>query len=105
MAVPDFQSLFVPVLRSAADGNEHSVAELRRLVATDLRLSPEDLAHKLPKGSQTVFVNRIAWSAVHLVKAGALERIKPGVVKITAYGRELVALKVPKLTIQSLSQY
>jgi restriction system protein len=105
MAVPDFQSFFLPVLRRAADGKEHSMAELREEVASDMKLSLEDLAAKLPSGAQTVFANRIAWSAVYLSKAGALERVKRGVFRIAERGRELLSLNEPKLTVQHLSKY
>src|SRR5579883_1014663 len=105
MAVPDFQSFFVPVLRCTADGAEHSMAELRDRIAADLKLTREELTQKLPSGVQTVFANRIAWTAVYLMKAGALERIKRGVFRITGRGKELLALNVPKLTIKELSRY
>jgi restriction system protein len=105
MAVPDFQSLFVPVLRCTADGAEHPMAELRDRISADLKLTPEELSQKLPSGVQTVFANRIAWSAVYLMKAGALERIKRGVFRITGRGKELLALNLPRLTVQNLSQY
>jgi restriction system protein len=42
---------------------------------------------------------------VYLAKAGALERIKRGVFRITDRGRELLELNVPKLTIKHLSVY
>jgi restriction system protein len=66
---------------------------------------PEDLAQKLPSGVQTVFANRIAWSVVYLAKAGALERIKRGVFRITGRGTELLSLNVPRLTVQNLSKF
>jgi restriction system protein len=105
MPVPDFQSLFIPVLRSTADGNEHSMAELRGRIAADLKLTPEDISQKFPRSGETVFANRTAWSATYLSKAGALERIKRGVLRITERGRELLALNLPRLTIQNLSKY
>ena len=33
MAVPNFQSLMLPLLHIAADGNEHSLAEARNALA------------------------------------------------------------------------
>lgn len=105
MAIPDFQSFFVPVLRCVADGADRSMAELRDRIAADLQLGPEELSQKLPSGAQTVFANRVAWSAVYLTKAGALERIKRGTFRITGRGKELLALSVPRLTVQHLSQY
>lgn len=105
MPVPDFQSFFLPVLQLSSDGKEHPSAELRERIAACLKLSSDDLAQKLPSGVQTVFANRVAWSLVYLAKAGALERIKRGVFKITDRGKELLALNLPKLTIKNLSAY
>ena len=54
MTVPDFQSLMLPMLRAAADGNI-SAADLRGRIAAELRLSEADLAEMLPSGRQTTF--------------------------------------------------
>jgi restriction system protein len=105
MPIPHLQSLFNPVLRIAVDGNEHMMAELREQIADELRLTPEELAQKLPSGTQAVFANRMAWCTVYLTKAGVLERVRPGAFKITNRGRELLALNLPKITIQTLHMY
>ena len=39
MAVPDFQSLMLPLLRIAGDGREHALAEARETLAGELKLS------------------------------------------------------------------
>ncbi len=103
MAVPNFQSMFLPVLRATADRKEHPMAEIREKVAEELRLSPEDLSQKLPSGGQTVFANRASWSAIYLHRAGALERTKRGVFRITERGRELLSL--PAISLQVLNKY
>ena len=78
MPIPPFQCFFVPVLQFTADGAVHATTELREKIATSLKLTPEELAQKLPSGLQTVYANRVAWSTVYLTKAGALKRIKRG---------------------------
>jgi restriction system protein len=88
-----------------ADGSEHSIAELRDGIASGLKLTHDDLIAKLPSGGQTVFAHRFGWSTVYLTKAGALERTKRGVFRITERGRELLALDLEKLTIHNLSKY
>ncbi len=72
MGVPDFQSLMLPLLRAAADGNEHSLAETRPLLATALKLSTADQGELLPSGRQSRFANRVAWAKVYLQQAGLL---------------------------------
>ncbi len=71
MAVPDFQSLMLPVLRSAADG-QLAMIEARERVAKALDLTPEDLEALLPSGRQTTFANRIAWAKIFL---GSMDRV------------------------------
>lgn len=105
MPVPDFQSFLLPVLRLSADGNEHSMAEIRQRISVDMKLSPDELTEKLPSGSQTVFANRVAWSAVYLHRAGTLERTKRGVFRITARGHELLKQNPAKINIQTLNQF
>src|SRR5689334_21244495 len=105
MSVPDFQSILLPVLRIAGDGKEHSMADFRERIAADLKLSPEELSEKLPSGTQTVFANRVAWSAVYLHRAGALERSKRGVFRITDRGRELLKRGLSRITVQILSEF
>jgi restriction system protein len=48
MAVPDFQSLMLPLLKMASDGGEHSLAEAREALAVEFKLSPLDREERLP---------------------------------------------------------
>lgn len=52
MAVPDFQTLMLPVLKQFADGTEKTPAEVRGPVAAEFGLSADDLAILLPRGRQ-----------------------------------------------------
>ena len=105
MAIPDFQSFFVPVLRATADGKEHSSADIREKVAFELALSYEDLDQKLPSGGQTVFANRVTWSTVYLTKAGALKRPKRGTFQITERGQHLLRQHPVRFNKQALMVY
>jgi hypothetical protein len=42
MSVPGYQSLMAPVLSALADGGDHSLAELRAILAERLGLTEED---------------------------------------------------------------
>ncbi len=50
MAVPEFQSLTLPLLRLAADGKEHVLAEARDALAAEFGLSDADRKELLPSG-------------------------------------------------------
>jgi restriction system protein len=60
MAVPDYQSLMLPLLRYAGKLSEEiSTANAIDALANDFNLTPDDLAEMLPSGSQSTFVNRV----------------------------------------------
>ena len=105
MPVPDFQTLMLPLLRLMADGAEHSIADLRKQVQTELDLSDADLAEKLPSGTQSKFANRLAWASLYFAKAGVLKRLKRGVFHITDRGREILRENPNRITVKSLSRY
>jgi restriction system protein len=104
MAVPDFQSLMLPVLRAVADG-DISAADLRSRVAAELRLTETDLAEMLPSGRQTTFANRTAWANVFLQRAGLLEKVSRGVYRITDEGRKALAEQAERIDMRFLERY
>lgn len=104
MAVPDFQSLMLPVLRAAADG-EISAPAMRERVAAEVRLSESDLAEMLPSGRQSTFTNRTAWANVFLQRAGLLEKAGRGVYRITEEGRRVLAEAPERIDMRFLERY
>src|ERR1700678_2701541 len=105
MAVPDFQSLTLPVLKEFADGLEHATKEIRERVARQLGLSSEDIAEILPRGGQTRFANRVAWAHVYMKQAGLLESVRRGIYRITPRGREVLASPPPQINLHFLERY
>lgn len=90
MAVPDYQSLMLPVLRVAATG-EIRISDAVDKLATQLGLTPEERAELLPSGKQTMFGNRLHWAKTYLGKAALLESTRRGHFKITPRGQEVIA--------------
>ena len=91
MAVPDFQSLILPLLKIAADRNEHNLSEATETLAEQLNLSEEDRKELLPSGKQRRFDNRIHWARTYLVKSLLLST--PGRAKFCITDRGLQVLK------------
>ena len=56
MAVPDFQTLMLPLLKLASDGQQHTFAEAVERLAQEFQLSDDDRAQFL-QGGQTRFYN------------------------------------------------
>ena len=105
MAVPDFQSFFRPLLELAADGQEHSIAEARESIARTMALSAEDLAERLPSGTQTKFDNRVAWAKSYFRQAKVLSAPRRAIFRITERGKELLAQGHERVDIKVLSQF
>ena len=100
MAVPDFQSIMLPLLRLAGERKgELSVGEAYQVLGDRLGLTDEALRETLPSGIQGAFANRVGWAASYLKKAGLLESSRRGFFRITPRGDELLGRKLGAINI------
>ena len=104
MAIPDFQSM-IPLLRFAADGAEHSVAESRSPLGDQFGLTDDERAELLPSGQQSRFNNRVAWAKVYLERAGLVAKTRRGHFKITPRGTEVLADPPERIDISFLKRF
>jgi len=102
--IPDFQSLMLPVLKEAEQG-EVRIGAVVESLADAFSLSPQQRAHLLPSGKQSTFANRVHWAKSYLGKAGLIEPTKRGHFKATERGIELLTAPPQKINIGFLNQY
>lgn len=105
MAIPDFQSIMLPVVRHCRDGQEHTTRDTVEALASEFKLTDEEKKALLPSGVQEIFVNRVAWAKSHLKMAGLLESPRRGVFKITPRGLEVVEGNPPAINLKFLNQF
>jgi Restriction endonuclease len=106
MAVPDYQSLMLPLLQFAArKETEISTSEAVEVLAKELGLTEDDLREMLPSGVQPTFVNRVGWAATYMKKAGLLETTRRGFYQITDRGRDLLEKQLETINVELLRQY
>jgi len=105
MPVPDYQKLFLPILRFASDRQEHSHPQAVEAVVKHFNLTEDDCNELLPSGTQRKLSNRASWSRFHLIKAGLLEAVSRGRFKITARGTELLNTNPAEINLKLLNQY
>lgn len=106
MAVPDYQSLMLPLLQFAArKGSETSTSEAVEALAKELSLTDEDLKEMLPSGIQSTFVNRVGWASTYMKKAGLLEATRRGFYQITDRGKDLLKKQPKTINVKLLKQY
>lgn len=102
MAVPDYQTLLLPLLRLAAKGHAHTLAQAEELIAESFALSAEDRTLLLPSGQQTALRNRIGWASFYLKHAGLLEKPKRGQFFITVEGLQMLEKNPSSLSVKDL---
>lgn len=103
MPIPDFQTIMLPLLRYAADGQEHQVREAVDALAEEFRLTTADREQLLQSGIRS-FASRVAWAVTYLKQALLLERPARGRFRITEHGRELLQSPPERITIGYLAQ-
>jgi restriction endonuclease Mrr len=74
MAIPDFQTQMLPVLRASAVG-EVKISEVVVRLGSELGLTEEELSELVPSGKQSTFANRVNWAMSYLGKAGLITLI------------------------------
>ena len=104
MAIPDYQSLMLPVLTASSNGEVRIGAVVDQL-AGQLSLTPEERAELLPSGKQTIFSNRVHWAKTFLGKAGLIESTRRGHFKITLRGQQVLDSRPARIDNAFLSQF
>jgi restriction system protein len=105
MAIPDYQSLMLPLLSFADNGEEHSVRDAREHLAANLGLTDEEREELLPSGRQPVFDNRVAWAKTYLQQAGLLSAPRRAHFQITERGRQVLAAKPAAIDTRLLDRF
>ena len=105
MAVPDFQSLMLPLLKLSADGQPHSLAEAREALAVAFNVTEAEREELLPSGSQTKFSNRVAWAKSYLQQAGLLMSPKRAHFQVTERGQTVLRTPPGRIDIKFLERY
>ena len=104
MAIPDYQTLMLPVLQCSAAG-EVSVRDAVERLAREFKLTDEARTELLPSGKQAIFTNRVQWAKTYLVKAGLLQATRRGHFTITERGRAVLAQNLRRIDNGFLDQF
>jgi len=105
MAIPDYQSIMLPLLKFASDKREHSIQDAIEDLASFFRVSETELQELLPSGQQKIFDNRVGWARTYLKKAGLLDSPKRGVFVITEKGLGVLKSNPTRIDVAFLRQY
>ncbi len=104
MAIPDFQTLMLPVLQDALAG-EVRIGDVVERLAEQFGLSIDERSHLLPSGRQTTFANRVHWAKSYLGKAELVELTRRAHFQITPRGREVLDQAPERIDIKFLARF
>lgn len=105
MAIPDFQTVMLPILQAVSDGRDHLMRDVTRAIADHFGLSPEERTQLLPSGQQTVISNRVGWAKTHLKWAGLLENPSRGFIRLSSLGRDILGQNPSHIDLRFLRQF
>ncbi len=105
MAIPDFQTIMLPLLKCIGDQQEHSLRQAIDILINQFNLTGEEQRELLPSGQQPIFLNRVGWARTHLKKAGLLKSTRRGFFCITERGLDILKQNPLKINIRFLEQF
>ena len=105
MAIPDYQTIMLPLLKFISDQKEHHVREMIDYLAGEFRLTDEERRRLLPSGNDIIFDNKVKWARLYLGKAGLLESTKTGYWKVTERGLQVLSQNPSRIDIKFLEQF
>jgi len=100
--IPDYQTLMLPLLLHVKDGAEYAVSNCIDYLASQFKLTQDELNEWLPSKKQKTFYNRVYWAKAHLKMAGVLENTKRGHFKITSRGIDILKENPSSINVRYL---
>jgi restriction system protein len=105
MAIPDYETIMLPLLRLASDESEHRFRDAIEQLASEFGITDAERVELLPSGTAPLFDNRVGWARTYLKQAGLLRSPKRGTFQITEAGRALLAEKPQQINVSLLNRY
>ena len=105
MPIPKYQTIMLPLLQLAGDGEEHFLRDAIDELANRFKLTAAEHEELLPSGRQATFDNRVGWARTYLAKAGLLESTRRGYFKITPQGEKTLGEDLERIDGKYLRQF
>lgn len=105
MAIPDYQTVMLPLLKLANDAKVLSLRDATDKLAEEFNLTEDELAEMLPSARKTRFYDRVAWAMTYLKKAGLLSSPERGKYQITSRGLDVLKNPPGRITVNFLEQF
>jgi len=105
VAIPDYQSVMLPLLQFAGDKQEHSLRETIDALADHYGLTDDERKELLPSGQQAIFDNRVGWARTYLTKACLVQKTRRSHYEISQRGLDVLATNPDRIDVKFLDQF
>jgi restriction system protein len=105
MAIPDYQTVMLPLLQFLSDGKEHNIGEVVDRLTEQFQLSSDERDQLLGSGQQTVIRNRAGWARTYLKKAGLIASTRRGYFRISERGQSVLTKNPNRIDVKYLEQF
>jgi restriction system protein len=95
----------LPLLKSLADKQEHSMRDVTTSLADQFQLTEEERSLVSTKSGQGVMYNRTAWAKTYLKMAGLVEQSRRGFFKISDRGEKVLKTSPSSINMKFLEQF
>ena len=102
MAIPDFQTLMLPVLELLKDGNPVKLSNMVVIMSDKYNLTEEERNEWLPSKVQKTMYNRVAWAKQYLKNAELIDSPEKGAFVITQKGLNVLKDNPAKIDLRFL---
>lgn len=102
MAIPDFQTLMLPLLELLKDGKVVKLSDMVELMSDKYHLTEEERNEWLPSKVQKTMYNRVAWAKQYLKNAELIDSPEKGSFVITQKGLCVLKNKPNKIDLRFL---
>ncbi len=105
MAIPDYQSIMLPLLKLLSDKQKHTTREAIVHISNVFSLTEDEKRELLPSGKQPIIDNRVGWARTYLVKAGIADNPVRGVIKINETGLKVLNENPKEINVKFLEKF
>ena len=102
MAIPDFQTLMLPILELLKNGNPVKLSDMVVIMSDKYNLTEEERNEWLPSKVQKTMYNRVAWAKQYLKNAELIDSPEKGAFVITQKGLNVLKDNPAKIDLRFL---
>ncbi|MGO6702246.1 restriction endonuclease [Rhizobium ruizarguesonis] len=104
MAIPNYETLMLPVLKLFAEGAPN-VAACIPVLQKQFDISDDEASELIPSGTATVLQSRAHWARTYLAKAGLLMSPRRNLHVVTDLGRQVLASQPERIDNDTLASF